>query len=140
VATQDNELDARGTKNLEESRQTGYDPGGEAEFHKLWADYLKHITTLSTGSILLIATFLEKLFSQPRWKAAVLTSLLGFLASVLGSTIGLSGVVIRSKKLVWTKAEDEIETNLMVAGTLAAWLGFLVGIVGLTAFTIRNLT
>ena len=140
MATQDNELVARGTKNLEESRIPGYDPGGEAEFHKLWADYLKHITTLSTGSILLIATFLEKLFAQPRWKAAVLTSLLGFLASVLGSTIGLSGVVIRSKKLVWTKAEDDIETNLMVAGTLAAWLGFLVGIVGLTAFTIRNLT
>ena len=139
MATHDNK-DAHPAKVLGESEQSHYDRGGEAEFRKLWSDYLKHLTTLSTGSILLIATFLEKLFSQPRWKAAVITSLLGFLASILGSTIGLSGVVIGSKQLLSTsRSDDPITSNLIAAGTIAAWIGFCVGIIGLTAFTIRNL-
>ena len=31
---------------------------------KFLADYVKHLTTLSTGSILIVATFLEKLFAS----------------------------------------------------------------------------
>ena len=30
-------------------------------------EYWKHLSTLSTGSIILLAAFLEKLFIQPRW-------------------------------------------------------------------------
>jgi hypothetical protein len=55
------------------------------ESAKFWADYLKHTTTLSSGSILLIPTFLEKLFAHPHWKASVVVSLLGLLSSLLGS-------------------------------------------------------
>ena len=87
MATHDNK-DAHPAKVLGESEQSHYDRGGEAEFRKLWSDYLKHLTTLSTGSILLIATFLEKLFSQPRWKAAVDSHLRrGFWGKHLGSQL-----------------------------------------------------
>ena len=34
----------------------------QSEQFQLFADYLKHITTLSTGSIVVIATFREKVF------------------------------------------------------------------------------
>lgn len=49
-------------------------------------EYLQYLTTLSTGSILLIATFWEKLSAKPAWKPAVALSLAGFMLTVLSST------------------------------------------------------
>jgi len=40
----------------------------DQEGEKLYFDSMKHLTTLSTGSVLLLVTFLEKLFSSPRWR------------------------------------------------------------------------
>jgi hypothetical protein len=47
-------------------------------------DYLKHLTTLNTGSILIVATFLEKLFEQPKWNVLVGVSLVSFIVSIIG--------------------------------------------------------
>jgi hypothetical protein len=57
----------------------------QIESRKLQADYLKHLTTLSTGSIVIISTFMEKLFRAPSWKLLVAMSLGGFTLCILGS-------------------------------------------------------
>ena len=44
------------------------------ESWKLQYDIYKHLTTLSTGSILLLITFLEKLFARPIWKWLVIVA------------------------------------------------------------------
>ena len=57
--------------------------GARLEEVKLLHDYLKHLTTLSTGSILLVTAFLEKLFPHPEWKFLVIVALLGFTAVIV---------------------------------------------------------
>jgi len=41
------------------------------EGQKLFHDTFKHLTTLNTGSILILATFLEKFFKVPTWKILI---------------------------------------------------------------------
>ena len=53
----------------------------DIEQTKALIEYFKHLTTLSTGSIVLITTFLEKLFANPSWRLAVVISIAGFMLS-----------------------------------------------------------
>jgi hypothetical protein len=111
---------------------------GEMRF---WADYLKHLSTLSTGSILLIATFLEKLTPHPNWRGAVTVSIIGFLATVVGSVIAMTAFGLDEANLLsdypavfaaWIDA-------LFLIGFILTWLGFCVGVCSLALFTIKNL-
>jgi hypothetical protein len=102
------------------------------------AEYLRHITTLSTGSVVIISTFLEKIFTRPVWKAAIVVSLAGFILSILAATI------VYSLALVYERATSDRESPGWVAlvggGSLfGTWIGFLIGIVGLSAFAVKNL-
>jgi hypothetical protein len=121
------------------AQETTYDKVGKIEQFKLWVDYYKHLTTLSTGSIVLMATFMEKLFSQPRWKASVIIALLGFLFSILGSVLVMSILVVASRTFAHGGDMEDAEGRLGSLGIFASWIGFCVGIVALTAFVVRNL-
>jgi hypothetical protein len=44
------------------------------EDHKALIDYTKQLTTLSTGSIVIIAAFVEKVFPQPQWKVLLIVA------------------------------------------------------------------
>ena len=48
------------------------------ESYRAERDFYKHLTTLSTASVVLIATFLVKVFPNPEWKELVNTSMSGF--------------------------------------------------------------
>ncbi len=112
-------------------------PASHLEFHKAFYEYLKHLSTISTGSIVLLAAFLEKIFAQPRWKPLVGVSIIGFLITVIASVFAYSLMVfnfprpgIRSKR--W---EGE-----MVFWTIwLTWLGFISGVVALAIFILKNL-
>lgn len=54
---------------------------------KLFYDAFKHLTTLNTGSILLLATFLEKVFQKPVAREYFAIALGAFILSVLFSFI-----------------------------------------------------
>lgn len=99
-------------------------------------DYLKHLTTLSTGSILLIVAFLEKLFTKPECKACVVVSLCGFVGSILACLVSQAGVIeqIDSRHGVASWAHPLAFWSLVVA-----WAAFLTGIISLTVFAIVNL-
>lgn len=104
------------------------------ERHKAMCEYLKFFITLSTGSIVLLATFLEKLFLQPEWKALVGVSLGGFIISVIAAVISYSFAVLHIGKHMSDSAG-----GLFVSGLLLSWVTFLVGIVSLAVFTLVNL-
>jgi hypothetical protein len=111
------------------------------ETSKFLADYLKHLTTLATGSIVVIATLLEKLFSKPQWKGAVITSLLGFMISVLSSAIVLTMLALEGV-LAWQEeraAAAEWMSTVSFFALVLTWMGFCVGIVCFTAFVIKNI-
>ncbi|MEK6280133.1 MAG: hypothetical protein AABN95_07235 [Acidobacteriota bacterium] len=110
------------------------DPPTKAEHFTFVFDYLKHLTTLSTGAIVLQVAFLEKAFQHPRWKAFITISLLSFAASIIGSTVAHT-LTLGS----WSEGWDRGTLGINTVAVLATWVGFLVGILAFTVFAIKNI-
>jgi hypothetical protein len=112
------------------------------DYLKDLVEYLKHITTLSTGSIVLLATFLEKIFAQPQWKLAVVVSVGGFLVSIIGSVATYSVILFfEMRSEIGSSVETPTAAKIIgMIGFFATWLGFLCGIAALSVFAIRNLS
>ena len=97
---------------------------------------IKHISTLCTGSILLITGLLEKLFSNPQWKICVAVSLVAFLLAIVSSIVAQAGII---------EMIDEEETigawawPVAGVGIVGMWLFFLIGLTSFLLFALRNL-
>ena len=101
-------------------------------------DLYKHVATLSTGAVVILTTFLEKLISKPHWRPLVGLSLGAFAASLLGMVaMQLWSVlhVSRHPDEVPSRAEKWQRGVVLALG----FGGFVVGIVSLTVFGIGNL-
>jgi len=105
----------------------------EERRHDRLIEYVKHLTTLSTGGILLQVAFLEKLFPQPRWRALVVLSLLALAISVMASVAAYTMLLNDISEI--EEENRQYVTNLMVV----IWLGFLIGIISIGVFGIRNI-
>lgn len=101
---------------------------------KLRYDAMKHLTTLSTGSILLIVTFLEKLFATPKWKALIALALISFILSIITAYIAmvqLATLVVRLRDLRVEK--------YVIATYVSSIAIFLLGIISLVVFALANI-
>lgn len=56
---------------------------------KLFFDLLKHSTTLSTGSIVLMITFIHKVFKEPNYKELFVLGMVAFLISIISSLFSM---------------------------------------------------
>lgn len=63
-----------------------------ADASKLDHDTYKHITTLSSASLILVATFLEKTFQHPSYKSLAIISMLSFLLSIITAVFAMFNV------------------------------------------------
>ena len=108
---------------------------------KLIFDLYKHIATISAGSILLIATFYEKIIKDPNSvsrnvKFLVQVSLIGFIGSILTSTVVMyfytKTVRKRGEGLDKYRSEKDTATVLCI-------IFFRAGIISLAIFTIANI-
>lgn len=119
------------------SQPTSYTVNQKAneESWKLKYDIYKHLTTLSTGSILLLVTFLEKIFVRPAWKGLVIAALCLLFISILASFIVMNilASVIRDMKL--DNKEERFYTKIIGFALIA----FLLGILSLIIFAVGNL-
>ncbi len=101
-------------------------------------DFLKHLSTLNTGSILIIVTFLENLFKHPEWKFLVGISLVAFIVSILGCvTAHLASVADIDSQ--FSKKNHKGVFFLQTITLLMSYGGFLVGLIFLTVFGLKNL-
>ena len=110
-----------------------------AEGRKLQFDLYKHLTTLSTGSILLFVSFLEKLFVNPEWKFLVAVALGAFVLSILASIglmMSISGLVLNLER---TEGYEKQIVNTFRLGFIGSGGGFVLGIVCLAVFALKNL-
>ncbi len=55
------------------------------EANKLFYDVFKHLTTLSPGSILILASLLETLFPRPQWRFLIVVALVSFIVSMVSA-------------------------------------------------------
>lgn len=108
------------------------------EATKIAYDIYKHLTTLNTGSIVLLVALLDKLFSSPEWKLAIAVSLFSFVLSLiacLGMLIVINIDIANDGSFGKTKKQDLIGFWL----TASSWGGFAIGVICLVLFAIKNL-
>ena len=108
------------------------------EFLKSMSDYLKYLTGLATGSVVLLTAFLEKTFTQPVWKFLVSVSLVSFMISVATSVIAQTMIVFMFSNPDPESSGRKV-VNVFAFALILTWIAFLVGIVSLTAFALKNL-
>ena len=107
----------------------------EAEETKVMMDYLKHLTTLSTGSLLLLVTFIEKIFVHPEWKFLVVIAIGSFLVSIVSAVAAMTAHAA-------TIHDSNPGSGISLLGgsdLIGTWVGFLIGICSLAVFALRNL-
>jgi Na+-transporting NADH:ubiquinone oxidoreductase subunit NqrE len=106
-----------------------------AEESKLAHDYLKHVTTLSTGSLVLMVTFLEKLISKRQWGFLVDVSFVSFLVSIVSAVAAMTAIL----ELMHDQDKKGFARKLGALGFVGTWLGFTSGVTSLTLFALGNL-
>ncbi len=109
-----------------------------AEGNKLLADTMKQFITISSGAIVIMGTFLERVFKNPRWNILVAVAFVGFFICIIASlrmmrTISLKMGAAYSKEAVEKYQKIENQTFPTAVGT------FLLAIGALVVFVIRNL-
>lgn len=115
------------------------DPALYSDYWKQTLEYLKYVVTLSTGAIGIIASLLEKLFTAPLWKWAVVSAVLGFMVAVVGAMTMYTLFLVHERPE--NREVDAPDWVKIVGGTsaLAMWAGFLIGVLSLGVFAIKNL-
>jgi predicted neutral ceramidase superfamily lipid hydrolase len=103
---------------------------------KLAVDYLKHLTTLSTGSIVVIAGFIAKSDAGVSNRIAVNGSLIAFVITIIFATIVYTGAMLYFRP--GDPDPPDWLVNAMGLFTVMAVLIFLVGIVALALVGILN--
>jgi hypothetical protein len=92
-------------------------------------DYIKHITTLSTGLIVIIATLLEKVFTKPKYKFLIVLCILALGLSLVGSLIylgQLSTWLMYHSIFNWPESELSVGFWLSVYGFYGALALFII--------------
>jgi hypothetical protein len=114
------------------------------DVYKLSFEAMKHLTTLSVGSIVLMVTFVERLFNTNReWTGLIGFSLICYVTSIVCAMASMTewptvlGLMVTAKK---SDKEGVMSTALRpVKRERVAFLTFLIGIVSLIIFAFKNL-
>ncbi len=110
------------------------------ELMRLSFDSIKHLTTLSTGALILMVAFLEKLFAKDQeWKALIGVGLICFtVTTITAMSSMLQAATIMSSTLTLDE-RAVIQEKLRIAFNVIAFLFFIVGTVALCIFAFKNL-
>jgi hypothetical protein len=103
------------------------------EGSKLFHDTFKHLTTLSTGSILLLVTFFDK-FKLLQWKFLATLSLVAFIVSTLVSFL----LMLFLAKDVSIMGKPTSRDWLFRWGAWVAAVSFVLGLIILVFFAANN--
>ena len=106
-----------------------------ADMFKVMFDYFKHLTALSTGSVLLLVTLIEKLFKEPLWKPLVVAAYVGFTSSILAALIAMFVV---ASFLGRPGNRSESPLNVFAVAASVSLVAYFIGIGCLVIFAIKN--
>ncbi len=99
--------------------------------------YLKHLTTLSAIAIVLLAGFLQYTFTGQGLGFFVALAVVGFVVSAITCVTFYTLITFAPE----TGKDDSssLSARWLTVAALGAWGGFLLGVIGLVAFTIFRL-
>jgi hypothetical protein len=109
-------------------------PIDSSEHFKHSFEYLRHVTSLAAGAIVLQVGFLEKLFPNPKYKALVAISIISFTVTILASIVTQWG-------LLSFLGHRNVEKGSNTAGCsiILLWASFVIGILTAVSFALINL-
>lgn len=102
---------------------------------KLGYDLFKHVTTLSTGTLLILITFIEKLFQNPAWKFLVSISFVSLMLVIILSLV-LMFFVTDGVGVLGELQEHEIKINRWIF--MSVIVCFMIGILSFVIFALVN--
>ena len=102
---------------------------------KLLFEVYKHITALSTGAIVILATFLEKLFKSPQEVYLVTISVTFFLVAVVSSLIMMAHLAVEQQLNRKINTLDKIARKVLY---VMSPVFFCLGIFCLALFSAKN--
>lgn len=105
---------------------------------KLLYDYLKHLTTLSTGSIVVITTMWSKTPASAHASWAAIASLFLFVVCILGSVVAKGVLAVRAEKGDFSETNG-LEESIEAYAALVAMAAFFMAVIGLAYFGAANL-
>src|SRR5688500_15628505 len=95
------------------------------ESEKLYFDAMKHLTTLSSGSVLLLATFLEKFSKGPEWRWLLIATFCCFILSIISS---VSSMVQSANYIRYTGQIKRLEKGVRETVYYFSLTTYLLGI------------
>ncbi|MGF1751930.1 hypothetical protein [Vibrio cionasavignyae] len=103
-------------------------------------EFLKYLSTLSTGSLLLMVAFLDKLKLLDSYQPYLKYSFVAFIVSIAGSVLGYAMIVFVELKQGSERRETKvINAFLGLVGVSINFLGFISGIVLMAMFAMANI-
>jgi len=106
---------------------------------KLLYDFFKHVTTLSVGSIVVLATFLGKTTSPSlHWRAFAAIAVVGFAVTIVGNLIAACLYAMKAETGDFSYIEGTYATLAGIPFFVGV-VAFLLAMICLGIFTIRNL-
>ena len=106
----------------------------EADCAKVGIDYIKHITTLASGSLLLIATFIDK-FPHPIAKWAIAWAISFLAMSIVLAYTSMLGLINYGRNVHARTRKDKTTMGRFMTACI---LSFLAGMLFLANFILMN--
>ena len=103
---------------------------------RLYFDVFKHLTTLSSGSIILLVSFLKQSKEPSEFGFLVSLAFLGFLTSSVSSIVVMLSTARTIRR---NETTDQLPDLLGRAAYLGAVSGFAVGVISLGIFGCASL-
>lgn len=94
-------------------------------------DWCTNICTLSSGAIVIIVAFYEKLSSYPNWKLSLAVSLVAFIAAIVGAAS------MQFEHLMYASGGSRYP-KLKYLSSLTTLVSFPVGMFALVVFALAN--
>ena len=96
--------------------------------------FLRHLSSLSAGGIVLQIGFIEKVFPHPQWKAWIAVSIISFTASIVFS-------VVSQWSMLGIMNVGPTEGFMNVGGfaVVLMWITFVFGLIVAVAVSLKNL-
>lgn len=114
------------TKRLQQEILAANKKKSRVDAFKQVFDLLKHMTTLSSGSILLLLTFLEKILHGVSPGTSIRSAFLGFCVSIFFALVNMFFLSLHREEKV-----SNGEANFFAYTLMMAIMGFAVGIFSL---------
>ncbi|ENM5899774.1 hypothetical protein LV192_004063 [Vibrio mimicus] len=103
-------------------------------------EFLKYLSTLSTGSMMLMVAFLDQLKLLEPHQSYLRYSFIAFIVSIVGSVLGYAVILFVELKEGSEKRETKaVNACVGLLGVSINFLGFIAGIVFMGMFAVFNL-